>query len=76
MHLHVQTIGHLIIHDVVPLHLRLFLRQFVQLHFQAVVLLLQEAELLLDAVACFDHGRFKPLPRLWRHLRRTALVRE
>lgn len=40
MHLHVEAVRHLVVHDVVPLHLGLLSRQLVALHLELVVLLL------------------------------------
>lgn len=74
LHLNVQSIRHLVVHDGVPLHLCLLTRQLLILHLQAVVLRLEELELLFDAIQRLKHSKLSVLPRQQRSLWSTVGV--
>lgn len=55
LHLDIKPIGHLIIHDVMSVHLRLLSGQFLTFQLQTMVLGLEQLELLFDMVQCLQH---------------------
>lgn len=64
MHFNVEPIGHLIVHDIMSLHLSLLTGQLLTFQLEAVVLSLQELEFLFDAVAYLQDRELEGLAGL------------
>merc|ERR1719220_2272731 len=62
VHLHVQPIGHLVIHDVVPLHFGFLLGQLLTFQLKRVILVLDKVELLLDSFASLCDPQLEGTP--------------
>lgn len=59
VHLDVEPVGHLIVHDVVPLHFGLLTGQFLAFQFETVVLCLKELEFFFNAVQSLQNSELK-----------------
>lgn len=58
LHLDIQSVRHLIVHDVMPVHLCLLCGQFLTLQLQTVVLSLEELKLLFNMIQRLQNGKF------------------
>ena len=71
VHLNIQSVGHLIIHDIMSLHLCLLCRQFFQLQFQRMILGLEEGKLFFDSVTILCDSKLDRTRLSWRRTRVT-----
>lgn len=55
LHLNVQTVRHLIIHDIMSVHLSFLTRQLLTFQLETVILSLEELKFFFDMVESFQH---------------------